>query len=339
MRNFLSIFNSLIRQHIPSLWMVSKVVKARYILSYMIFAFWIPPVAMARGGFVQVGPKKYFYQAAYAKHARRFYNFQARSDDVWIIAVPRSGTTLMQEMVWLLENNLDYERAQGEVLIKRAPLLEYVFGESGSISWRSHRTLFRRRCLYWDGELKAELLCKHRDNPTKLKLINQLSTPGYESIKNHKSPRVIKTHFPFSLLPPSVMREQAKIIYVARNPKHVAVSFYYLCRLYCSFGYNNDFACFWDYFESGLGNFKFKCRISNELFSNTLFSKLASILGPRGRRVETASQSKCSIHILRRNEKSEFEFHRIYWGKVPIKSIAILTGFASDCFEGGEIPE
>lgn len=83
---------------------------------------------------MQVGPKKYFYQAAYAKHARRFYNFQARSDDVWIIAVPRSGTTLMQEMVWLLENNLDYERAQGEVLIKRAPLLEYVFGESGSIS-------------------------------------------------------------------------------------------------------------------------------------------------------------------------------------------------------------
>lgn len=32
----------------------------------------------------------------------------------------------MQLMVCLLENNLDYERAQGEVLIKWAPLFEYV---------------------------------------------------------------------------------------------------------------------------------------------------------------------------------------------------------------------
>ena len=41
-----------------------------------------------------------------------------------------------------------------------------------------------------------------------------------------KSPRTIKTHLPGNLLPPDIMKKKARIIYVIRNPKDVAVSLY-----------------------------------------------------------------------------------------------------------------
>lgn len=43
-----------------------------------------------------------------------------------------------------------------------------------------------------------------------------------------------------------------KIIYVARNPKDVAVSWYHLNTAIKTQGYHGDFATFWDYFENDL---------------------------------------------------------------------------------------
>lgn len=83
-------------------------------------------------------------------------------------------------------------------------------------------------------------------------VIRAMGVPGYEFIPNIESRRFIKTHLPFSLLPPSVMSQQAKVIYVARNPKDVAVSYYHLLRLYRTSGYIGDFPKFWDYFERDL---------------------------------------------------------------------------------------
>lgn len=39
------------------------------------------------------------------------------------------------------------------------------------------------------------------------------------------------------------------MVYVARNPRDVAVSYYHLNRLSRVFGYTGDFPQFWDYFE------------------------------------------------------------------------------------------
>lgn len=103
----------------------------------------------------------------------------------------------------------------------------------------------------WDDETKAEYLHKHRHNPTYQDIINEISRPGYEFIAKYDSPRVIKTHLPLSLLPASVRSQKAKIIYVARNPKDVAISYYYLCRAVQPIGFVNDFARFWHYFENG----------------------------------------------------------------------------------------
>ena len=43
-----------------------------------------------------------------------------------------------------------------------------------------------------------------------------------------------------------------QVVYVARNPKDVAVSFYHLNRLIRTQGYAGDFPCYWNYFEKNL---------------------------------------------------------------------------------------
>lgn len=75
-------------------------------------------------GFVQVGPKKWFFPSKYIDDGKHFYNFKVRSDDTWVVTFPRSGTTWTQELVWLISNNLDFETAKKINLDDRFPFLE-----------------------------------------------------------------------------------------------------------------------------------------------------------------------------------------------------------------------
>ncbi|XP_073504849.1 sulfotransferase 1C2-like isoform X2 [Phyllobates terribilis] len=45
------------------------------------------------------------------------------------------------------------------------------------------------------------------------------------------SPRVLKTHLPVPVMPPSFWEKDIKIIYVARNPKDCMVSYYYFYKM------------------------------------------------------------------------------------------------------------
>lgn len=102
---------------------------------------------------------------------------------------------------------------------------------------------------------KEESLSAHRDDPETQTAIEELCSPVYEILANTESPRFIKTHLPFSLMPPSVMKSRAKVIYVARNPKDVAVSWYYLNRMWKVCGFRGDFSQFWHYFEKDLSEY------------------------------------------------------------------------------------
>ncbi|XP_040295545.1 sulfotransferase 1C1-like [Bufo bufo] len=48
---------------------------------------------------------------------------------------------------------------------------------------------------------------------------------------NLPSPRVLKSHLPVQLMPPSFWEKDVKIVYVARNPKDCMVSYYYFYKM------------------------------------------------------------------------------------------------------------
>ncbi|NWZ41585.1 ST1D1 Sulfotransferase, partial [Brachypodius atriceps] len=50
---------------------------------------------------------------------------------------------------------------------------------------------------------------------------------GVEQLESTPSPRLVKTHLPVQLLPTSFWEKDCKIIYMARNSKDVAISYYY----------------------------------------------------------------------------------------------------------------
>ncbi|XP_055706447.1 luciferin sulfotransferase-like [Phlebotomus papatasi] len=118
------------------------------------------------------------------------YNFQVRPDDVWVVTFPKSGTTWVQEMVWQICNDLDYERSKQEHQMERFPYLEL-------------------NCLF----------PKHVNFPNTV-----------TALQETKSRRFIKSHLPAPLLPKQIWTVKPRIIYVARNVKDVAISFYHFYR-------------------------------------------------------------------------------------------------------------
>lgn len=61
--------------------------------------------------------------------------------------------------------------------------------------------------------MEEELVALNKSNERNLKFIEQLSKPGYMLLDEIPSnePRFIKSHFPFSLLPPSIMTQKCKV--------------------------------------------------------------------------------------------------------------------------------
>ncbi|XP_058820907.1 luciferin sulfotransferase [Topomyia yanbarensis] len=182
-------------------------------------------------GFVQVGDEKWFFPSKYEQAAEHFYGFEARASDVWIATFPRSGTTWTQEMVWMICNKLNAQAARSEPLAKRVPFFELH--------------------IYMHDLMKQQLLSENPE-PLNRQIIEDFAKPAYEVLAATTERRFIKTHFPFSLLPPSIFKTGAKLIYVARNPADVVVSYYHLNKLYRTQGYVGDFANFYNYFENNL---------------------------------------------------------------------------------------
>ncbi|KAK9883283.1 hypothetical protein WA026_001467 [Henosepilachna vigintioctopunctata] len=185
-----------------------------------------------RTGFVQIGKKKWFFPSGMAKQAEDFYNFEVRPSDIWIVTFPRSGTTLTQEMIWLLANNLDYEKASRIPLTARYPFLEFS--------------------CFVHPETKAEFIEENKHSNLLTDLVEKISEPLCDQLSQIKERRFLKTHLPLSLLPRDLLKAGCKVIYVARNPKDVAVSFYHLNRLIRTQGYKGDFPTYWRYFTQNL---------------------------------------------------------------------------------------
>jgi sulfotransferase len=101
-------------------------------------------------------------------------------------------------------------------------------------------------------QMKEKFLKENEDEKWKTDFIEMISVPGYKFFPEMTQRRFIKTHLPFKLLPPSIMENRSKVVYVARNPKDVVVSYYHLNKLYRTQGYVNDFNTFFEYFMKDL---------------------------------------------------------------------------------------
>lgn len=55
----------------------------------------------------------------------RTKNFKIYEDDIWLIGFPRSGTTLVQEMMWLMMNDYNYEDAKKLDTYNRAQWFDF----------------------------------------------------------------------------------------------------------------------------------------------------------------------------------------------------------------------
>lgn len=117
-------------------------------------------------GFVKIGEKEWFLPYKCAEQGDKAYNFETRSDDTWIITYPRSGklffvltkcrsifyclywfqlwlyvlcrsgTTLTQELIWLVANDLNFDEAHRRTLLERFPFLEYIISIYKEINFK-----------------------------------------------------------------------------------------------------------------------------------------------------------------------------------------------------------
>ncbi|CAH0559278.1 unnamed protein product [Brassicogethes aeneus] len=175
-----------------------------------------------------VGPKNYVIGPLYGKYKEEIYNFPIRKNDVWIVTLGRSGTTLMTEMIWQICNNMDFKTGLEKLLIERVPFFEFA--------------LIKKM----EGQ-KEKLLKENANDPKKCETIRAVLTPEWEKTE-YPETRIYKTHFSLSLLP-SELTKEGRVVYVARNPKDMAVSAYHFSN---NFEDQPPFEKFWELFEKEL---------------------------------------------------------------------------------------
>ncbi|ODM95898.1 Sulfotransferase family cytosolic 1B member 1, partial [Orchesella cincta] len=151
--------------------------------------------------FVQHGPGKCFLPKYYSDHSDFIDNFEVRDDDLWLVSFVKAGTTWTKEMAWLIGNDLDYERAK-QFAYMRFPYFEFD--------------------ATWSVDMSTYKLERKND-------ANGATPNTMQIVQNMKSPRFIQSHLPWSMLPKQIRNgeKKPKMIYVARNPKDVCVSFYH----------------------------------------------------------------------------------------------------------------
>lgn len=204
----------------------------------------------------------------FEKFARAIEDFEVRGDDTWVCSFPKTGirffnsirfTERRESLLTLFNVNgaIRYNVDPGNDLVHRKR--SRFRGCKGPLT----QEISFSRVSRWNKVLSSNTLCsvsigrvtflaRHSvlfDYTTimprhpEVKL-HQLVLDSVNYVKSQASPRFIKTHLPFHLLPRQIRtgERRPRIIYVARNPKDTCVSYYHHCRL--MEGYSGGFNSF-----------------------------------------------------------------------------------------------
>ncbi|KAJ8025260.1 Sulfotransferase 1A1 [Holothuria leucospilota] len=143
-------------------------------------------------------------------------NFEVRNDDIFVISYPKSGNTWTQFIVCKILKN--YHNMDNQHIFDKVPFIEFP---------QRH-----------------------------LQMQTENTVPGmYEVAKNQPSPRVLKTHLQSPLLPDDIATKKPKIVYVARNPKDNAVSYYNFSKVSPSLPKYDKWSDFFSDYCQGAGKY------------------------------------------------------------------------------------
>ncbi|XP_030846018.1 sulfotransferase 1C2 [Strongylocentrotus purpuratus] len=122
---------------------------------------------------------------------KRVRKFECRPDDMFIVTYPKSGTTWLEQLSLLINHDGDTSKLDGTHIMTVVPFLEIV------------------------------------ENP-----LDASSPPVIDRAEKMASPRILKSHCHSPFLPEDISTDdpKAKVVYVARNPKDTAVSYYHFCE-------------------------------------------------------------------------------------------------------------
>ena len=167
--------------------------------------------------FVRTIPGHVTVPAAFQKFQHRFKNWKVREDDVYVLTFAKNGTTWTQELVWLLQNDCNFEQAKTITLNERFPFMDFPV------------------LLDFDKELLPPFL----------------QGDILKSVEDMPSPRFMKSHLRLCLLPDDLI-EKSKVVICLRNPKDTVVSYYHHEKLLKSHGYTGEFPTYFDLFMDNL---------------------------------------------------------------------------------------
>jgi len=123
--------------------------------------------------------------------------YNVKKDDIFLVSYPKSGTTWMQRILSLMLVEGDVQAVSKTHLWESVPFLE-------------------------NAQRVALRTVVNEDDPLK---------GMYEIAETMDSPRLMKTHLPIQFLPKQIEEVKPRVIYIARNPKDTAASFFHFCKI------------------------------------------------------------------------------------------------------------
>ncbi|MGH0115693.1 UNVERIFIED_CONTAM: hypothetical protein FKN15_038016 [Acipenser sinensis] len=182
------------------------------------------------------------------------------------------GTSLLQEVVYLVSQGADPDEIGLMNIDEQLPVLEYPQPGLDIIQELTSPRLIKSHLPYrflptalHNGESKVRLLgllqhgtsllqevvylVSQGADPDEIGLMNideqlpvlEYPQPGLDIIQELTSPRLIKSHLPYRFLPTALHNGESKMIYMARNPKDLVVSYYQFHRSLRTMSYRGTF--------------------------------------------------------------------------------------------------